>query len=145
MEMILHVAAWHSSSIENLKQVESTEDDQRVGRPKSSETEESIQTVKEKILSDRRLIIREIASDVGLAFGTVRSILTEDLGMGRVSAKFIPKLRTDEQSDSRVQVYTDLLEAYRKDPNFIRIIITGDESRVYGYDPETNVQSSQWK
>jgi hypothetical protein len=24
-------------------------------------------------------------------------------------------------------------------------VITGDESRIYGYDPETKQQSSQWK
>jgi len=67
--------------------------------PKSSKTEENIQTVKGKILSDRRrLTSREIVSDVGLAFGTVQSILTEDLGMRKVSAKFIPKLRSDEQT-----------------------------------------------
>jgi len=30
-------------------------------------------------------------------------------------------------------------------PNFISNIITGDEAWVYGYDPETKQQSSQWK
>jgi hypothetical protein len=31
------------------------------------------------------------------------------------------------------------------DPEFLKTVITGDESRVYGYDPETKVQLSQWK
>ena len=31
------------------------------------------------------------------------------------------------------------------DKNVIKKIITGDESWVYGYDPETKQQSSQWK
>jgi len=76
-------------------------------RRKSSKTGENIQrpqTVKERILSDRRLTIREIASDFGLEFGAVQSILTEDSGMRRVSAKFIAKLLSDEQRVSRVQV-----------------------------------------
>ncbi|GFX65455.1 mariner Mos1 transposase [Trichonephila clavipes] len=30
------------------------------------------------------------------------------------------------------------------DPEFMKLIITGDESWVYGYDPETKQQSSQW-
>jgi hypothetical protein len=32
-----------------------------------------------------------------------------------------------------------------KHANFISAIITGDESWVYGYDPETKQQSAQWK
>lgn len=124
---------------------ESTQDDHRSGRPKTSKTEGNIEVVKEKILSDRRLTIREVADDTDLAFATVQSILTEDLGMRRVSAKFIPKLLTDEQKEARVQICADLLETSENDPDFIRNIITGDESWVYGYDPETKSQSSQWK
>jgi hypothetical protein len=29
------------------------------------------------------------------------------------------------------------------DPEFLKTVITGDEMWVYGYDPETKVQSSQ--
>jgi hypothetical protein len=31
------------------------------------------------------------------------------------------------------------------DPTFISRIITGDDSWIYGYDPEIKQQSSQWK
>jgi hypothetical protein len=33
----------------------------------------------------------------------------------------------------------------RDDSNFISNIITGDETWVYGYDPETKQQLPQWK
>jgi hypothetical protein len=33
----------------------------------------------------------------------------------------------------------------KEDQTFISRIITGDESWIYGYDPETKQQSSQWK
>ena len=32
-----------------------------------------------------------------------------------------------------------------EDPDFLKRVITGDESWVYGYDVETKAQSSQWK
>ena len=32
-----------------------------------------------------------------------------------------------------------------EDPDFLKRVITGDESLVYGYDVETKAQSSQWK
>jgi hypothetical protein len=39
----------------------------------------------------------------------------------------------------------ELREKANEDPTFISRIITGDESWIYGYDPETKQQSSQWK
>jgi hypothetical protein len=31
------------------------------------------------------------------------------------------------------------------DPEFLKTVLTGDETWVYGYDTEMKVQSSQWK
>ena len=39
----------------------------------------------------------------------------------------------------------DNLEMVSDDENVLKKVITGDESWVYGYDPETKRQSSQWK
>jgi hypothetical protein len=36
-------------------------------------------------------------------------------------------------------------ECTNGDPEFLKTLITGDETWVYGYDPETKVQKSQWK
>jgi hypothetical protein len=38
-----------------------------------------------------------------------------------------------------------VLECANVDPEFLTTVITGDETWVYGYDPEMKVQSSQWK
>ena len=35
-----------------------------------------------------------------------------------------------------------MLDSKNSDPDFINAIITGDESWLYGYDPETKSQSS---
>jgi histone-lysine N-methyltransferase SETMAR len=39
----------------------------------------------------------------------------------------------------------ELKEQVRNDPYFLSRVVTGDESWIYGYDPETKQQSSQWK
>jgi hypothetical protein len=39
----------------------------------------------------------------------------------------------------------ELKEQVRNDPDFLSKVVTGDESWIYGYDPETKQQSSQWK
>jgi len=65
--------------------------------------------------------------------------------MRRIAGKFVPHLLNNEQRDHRVQLCTELQKAVRHDPNFLSRVITGDESWLYDYDPETKQQSSQWK
>ena len=100
--------------------------------------------MREIILADQRLTIREVAEKVRTAFSTCQKILTEDLRMRRMTAKFVPRLPTAEQKDDRVSVCTDLRDRAQNDPNFTSSVITGDECWGYGYDPETKQMSSQW-
>jgi hypothetical protein len=65
--------------------------------------------------------------------------------MCRVVAKFVPKLLSQEQQQLHLEVAWDLLECASEDPEILKTVITGDEMWVHGYDPETKVQSSQWK
>ncbi|XP_018355926.1 PREDICTED: putative uncharacterized protein FLJ37770 [Trachymyrmex septentrionalis] len=73
---------------------ENVNDEPRSGRPSTSKTDENVQEVKEIVLKNRRITIREIADDLNISFGSCQSILTDVLGMTRVSAKFVPKLRS---------------------------------------------------
>jgi hypothetical protein len=52
---------------------------------------------------------------------------------------------TAEQKEWRLSVATNMLQESESDGNFMGQIITGDETWVYGYYPETKRQSSQWK
>lgn len=65
------------------------------------------------------ITIPELSDDFNISVGSVLSILTYNLGMRRVSAKFVPKLLTAEQKDARVSVAKDLLGFVRNDNNFI--------------------------
>jgi len=97
------------------------------------------------VRNNRRLTVREIADDCGISVGSCDAILTDDLHMKRVCAKFVPRLLTDDQREQRQTIARDLFERSCIDVRFLKIIVTGDESKVYGYDPETKQQSSQWK
>jgi hypothetical protein len=70
--------------------------------------------------------------------------LTEKLEMHRVAAKFVPRLLTDEQKANRVTVSQELFERSNADENFLKNVITGDETWVYGCDIETKAQLLQW-
>jgi hypothetical protein len=113
----------------------------RSGRPSTSRNENAIEQVQTAIMQDHRITVREIATELGVSIGSVHSILTENLHMRRVSTKFVPKRLTMEQKQCRL----DMLDNANRDPNFLNTVITGDETWVYGYDPEMKMQSSLWK
>lgn len=49
---------------------EDVEDDERPGRPSTSISDENVEKVKEIIMNDRRITIREVAEDVGISIGS---------------------------------------------------------------------------
>ena len=57
-------------------------------------------------------------------------ILTENLGMHRIAAKFVPRLLTDDQKQNRVDVSQELLDRANGDDNFLKNIITRGETWV---------------
>jgi hypothetical protein len=63
--------------------------------------------------------------------------------MCRVVAKFVPKLLSQEQQHLCLEVARDMLQCASGDPEFLKTVMTGDETCVYGYDLETKVLLSQ--
>jgi len=54
------------------------------------------------------------------------SKFTEKPQMRRVSAKFVPRLLTDDQKENRVDISQELLADANGNENFLKNIITGD-------------------
>jgi histone-lysine N-methyltransferase SETMAR len=88
----------------------SIEDSLRSGRPPTGRTDENVENVRKIVSENRRNTITEIAGRLGLSYGTCQRILTEDLNMRRISAKFVPRLHTEEQKQRRVFVCQELLD-----------------------------------
>jgi len=93
----------------------------------------------------RRQTIHNVCNHAGLSYKSCQHILADELNLRWIVEKFVPRLLSNEQRDHWVQLYTELQNAVRHDPNFLSRVITGDESCLYNYDPETKQQSSQWK
>ena len=136
------VFQWHARIKTGRKSVD---DDQQTGRPRSSTTPETVAWIQELFRQDRRRTIHDIAEEVGIRYGTWQRALTENLRMHDVAAKFVPRILTADQKQHRVNVCAELRQLASDDESFLSRFITGDESWVYGYDPETKQQSSQWK
>ena len=123
----------------------SVDNDEHTGRPTSCTTPETVAGIQEPICQDRYRTIQDIAEEVEIHYGTCQRVLTEQLGMHCAAAKFLPRILTDDQKQQRVNICTELCQLASNDETFLSRVITGDESWVYGYEPETKQQSSQWK
>ena len=74
---------------------ELVEDEPRSGAPKSTRKEDNIQEVQRLVMQDRRMSVRMISEAVGIRIGTVNTILTKDLKLHKVCAKFVPKILSE--------------------------------------------------
>ena len=101
------------------------------GRPFASQNKEVIEKVRQIVMENHHLTLRKIVEEVGISRGSVHSILTEDLCMQRVSVKFIPELLLEQQKELHVEIAQDMLDCANNDLEFMKTIITGDETSVY--------------
>jgi len=123
----------------------STDNHDRSGRPSTATTPSKLEQVRATVNQDRRRTIHDLCVEVGICYGSCQRILTEQLNMHRIAAKFVPRVLTHDQKDSRVEICQELKETVINDPTLLLNVIIGDESIVYAYDPETKLQYSQWK
>lgn len=124
----------------------STNDDPRPGRPTTVVTEQMIKKIENIVLSDRRVTVRFIAEEVKISIGSVQNILHDHLGMKKVSARWVPRMLTDAQKQTRLRISRSSLEMLQQDPDrFLARFITMDETWLHHYDPETKQQSMTWK
>lgn len=135
------VFRWHKAFLEGR---EAVEDKPRSGRPSTSKTDKNVERVRVLVRSDRRLTLRLMSGELNLNRFTLHQILTQDLSMRKVCAKMVPKNLTIEQKDNQKNMCLDLLDRIENDPNFLSRVITGDESWIFEYDPETKRQSREW-
>ena len=125
---------------------QSLEDDPRPGRPTTATTQENIDQVHRLVMDDRRLTISQIASGVGISRERVEHILHNELGMSKVSARWVPRLLTPDQKLTRVTMSRDNLALFEADPaKFMERFLTQNECWDHHLEPETKRQSMQWK
>ena len=71
----------------------STANDDRSGRPSTATTPSKVEQVRAAVNQDRRRTIHDLCAEVGIGYGSCQRILTEQLNMHRIAAKFVPTIR----------------------------------------------------
>lgn len=64
--------------------------------------------VNDLVTAEQRLTIRKVSEELEISSGSCQAILTKDLCMRHVSAKFVPQLMTAEQQEHHLSVASDL-------------------------------------
>ena len=96
------------------------------------------------MLNNRRIKVAELASECGISNGSVYTIIHEHLGMSKVSARLVP--RNLNMQDHQQRVESRILEVYNANPeDFHTRLVTGDETWLHHWDPDTKKESIQWK
>ena len=115
---------------------ESIENDPRVGTPVSGLTEKIVATVKTLIEEDTSYTMHS---------SSVLKISRERLGLCKICARWVPHLLTDEQKQSRVRLASQVIEKYDKcDPRRLEEIVTGDETWIYHFQPDSKAKITFW-
>ena len=87
----------------------------------------------------------ELAREVGVSRGSAHTILTSDLNMRRIAARWVPHCLSDDQKTDRMDIAKTLLKKYIKEgESFLNRIVAIDETWIHSYEPELKRQSSEW-
>jgi hypothetical protein len=89
--------------------------------------------------------LNKLARAHGVSKRTINLTLRHDLNLTKKSARWVPKLLTDEMKKERVRT-SELFLAMVRCHSMLLLdnIVTMDESAVSFHTPETKQQSMQW-
>ena len=75
---------------------------------------------------------------------TVQLIITDILGISKVQSRWV--MLTDDQKRTQLDISRYLLSRFEDDLcDFIKRVVTQDETWTHHHDPESKMQSKQWK
>ncbi len=103
-----------------------------------------MQAVQNLINTDKSITFAAIMTQTGLTQTTVHRIIRKDLHLRLRCAKLLPAFLTPRHIIERFNHCTQMLQAVRARPSYLKKIVTMDEAWCYQYDPETKRQASQW-
>ena len=135
------VQVWHKKFSQGH---EETKDGKRSGHPRTARTTENIERVREAVEGERRTTVHDLADHLHMKKTAVHTILKKDLGFSKLAPKFVPRILTEEQRHFRVQMCQLNLDKLEEDPDFMKKIITGDESWVSVLELELKKDSKEW-
>ena len=120
--------------------------DKGPGWPATPITEDNIERARDMVLLDAWVAIDEVAHVLQISHDSAYEMTQNKLGFHKVCARWVPKQLTEVHKQTRVDICQKHLDRYGNERDiFLDKIITGDETWVHHYDPESKGQSMEWK
>lgn len=125
---------------------QSVHDEERIGRP-SLVNDDLLELVRQRIIENRRFTLTDLSSHFPqISRSLLHEIVTKHLLFKKVSARWVPKNLTPEHKKKRLGAALTFLERYHADGDeFLDRIVTGDETWISHFTPETKQQSMHWR
>ncbi len=124
---------------------QSLEDEERSGRPATTVTEESIAAAEAMVRENRLVTYVDIEAALQIGSAAAVDILKNHLRLRKVCCRWVPHSLTEDQKVGRVEWCHHVLERFDGGASKrVWGIITGDETWLYQYDPETKQQPAVW-
>jgi hypothetical protein len=118
-------------------------DEQRSGCPCTSA--DLVHDIDAAVQVDRLVSIAQLEIGFNLSLGTIWDIVHEHLGYRKVCSIWVPHQQTDEHKKTRMGSSLMLLQRYKEQGEaFLSRIVTGDETWVFHYTPQSKAESMTW-
>jgi len=108
-------------------------------------TETVKQQIEQRIRDYRLVTVDEIDVEFNMSHGCAYSIVHNDPGYREVFSRWVPWQLSDDHKRARQTICQEHLDRLAREDAFLHRIVTGNESWVYHYEPESKRQSMQWK
>jgi hypothetical protein len=91
-------------------------------------------------------MVDKIAKQLNISFGSASSVVHDNLQFHKMCVRWVPTELTDQHKRMRLDIRSCHLVCYCEEGDtFLQWIVTGDETWVHHYQPETKWKDMQWK
>jgi hypothetical protein len=121
--------------------------DDATGRPAMAMGDENITgQVEELIQWGRHVTVDNVAMEVGIGHAPAHKLIHDILEYRNISLQWMPRQLTPDHKAQQMGTSLQHLLCYKMDGNaFLFRIVTGDESWVHHFTPESKAASVAWK
>ena len=117
----------------------------RSGGPRTVVIDETIDAVRLMIHNDPYVTYQQIEVSLGINSPAICPILYDHLKLRKVCARRVPHLLIIDQKRFHIQFCCESLKRFEQGRSRrVFDIVTGDDSWLHHYDPETKQQSKMW-
>ncbi len=95
------------------------------------------------LTGNRSRTVREIADELGMKKTSMHTIVKKELKLSKLACKFVPKILTEQQKATRVQICQKNMDLLQNDTDLMETVITGDETWMSVFELQTKESTRQ--